>query len=58
MFGAPKRLTVLQIKNVHYERASFPSYDLLRACKYNSAADKKASFVWLLESYRIIIGFV
>lgn len=25
---------------------------------YNSVADKKASFVWLLEPYRISIGFV
>lgn len=55
---SPERLIVLQIKNVCYERASFPSHDLLRGCKYNSVADKKASFVWLLESYRISIGCV
>lgn len=50
LYVTSERQTVLQIKNVHYERASILPVDLLRGLKYHSVADKKERFVWLLES--------
>lgn len=50
LYVTSERQTALQMKNVHYERASIPPVDLLRGRKYHSAAEKKERFVWLLES--------